>query len=109
MAKLEQKEYLELFDKIFKEHSYIYEENRCHYDRFIYDVFTFIGDNLEEEITKELEIYKGSEDYDYYYDSFYTVLFQSEMAMVEPILKDYLKNKIFSVENGYLNFDCVEG
>ena len=41
MPRLEQKEYLELFDKIFKEHSYMYEENRCHYDRFIYDVCDF--------------------------------------------------------------------
>ena len=41
MPRLEQKEYLELFDKIFKEHSYMYEENRCHYDRFIYDVFNY--------------------------------------------------------------------
>ncbi|EIQ3035475.1 hypothetical protein LU065_004648 [Salmonella enterica] len=98
MPRLGQEEYLQLFNKIYEDHSFK-GEDICKYDRFIYDVFS----------SKELEIYKELEDYDYYFDSFYTVLFQSEMAMVEPILKDYIKNKIFSVENGYLNFDGVEG
>ncbi|WP_159139545.1 hypothetical protein [Klebsiella pneumoniae] len=107
MPGLEQKEYLELFDKIFKDHSFN-GEDICKYDRFIYDVVSCIDGNLGEVITKELEIYEDSEDYHYYFDSFYTVLFQSEMAIVEPILKDYIKNKIFSVGNGYLSFDGVE-
>ena len=108
MPRLGQEEYLQLFNKIYEDHSFK-GEDICKYDRFIYDVFSFIESNLGETITTELEISKELEDYDYYFDSFYTVLFQSEMAMVEPILKDYIKNKIFSVENGYLNFDGVEG
>lgn len=98
---MEEDEYLELFDKVFK-------KNAPYYDRFIHDIFEHIENSLNNTVREELVPYKDHEDYDYYYDSFYVILYKDEIAVLEPVLKEYIKNKFFSKENGYLNFDSLE-